>query len=268
MVTILFRPLLIFVLQLTVPISVAAFVSRRVVDLGYAQYRSASLEPGITSFLGIRYAASPEGQSLSLSRLSVPIQFKSLSGPYRWTAPRKPGTIRGIQNATSQPPQCYQGNIGQGSTNPLVARRDLQATPTSEDCLFVNVHIPAKFYSPNLPVVVWIHGGGYTVGSNSQYPVQNLVTETHYGIIAVSIQYRLGIFGFLSGQHIKNRGVLNAGLLDQRFALQWVHDHIHCLVEIRQRLHFGGARPGRALFYSTLWLMGGIVSLRFFELLF
>jgi carboxylesterase type B len=75
-------------------------------------------------------------------------------------------------------------------------------------------------------VVVWIHGGGYQTGNISAYPGQNLVTDSHNRVIAVSIQYRLGAFGFLAGPEVQARGALNAGLLDQNFALQWVQKYI------------------------------------------
>ncbi|KAF3031626.1 hypothetical protein E8E12_001315 [Didymella heteroderae] len=76
----------------------------------------------------------------------------------------------------------------------------------SEDCLFLNVQSPAN--ALNLPVLVWIHGGGYGAG-------------------IVSVQYRLGPFGFLASEEVARRGVANAGLLNQFFALQWVQAYIN-----------------------------------------
>ncbi|TMW44054.1 hypothetical protein DOY81_010861 [Sarcophaga bullata] len=95
----------------------------------------------------------------------------------------------------------------------------------SEDCLFLNVYVPksAKNSSKQLPVMVWIHGGGYTFGSgNSDYYLPlSLMQED---VIVVTLNYRLGALGFLC---LPEEGIWgNAGLKDQRLALQWVQDNI------------------------------------------
>ncbi|KAK0482566.1 Alpha/Beta hydrolase protein [Armillaria novae-zelandiae] len=94
----------------------------------------------------------------------------------------------------------------------------------------LSVHTPGEldFHGPgkSLPVVVWIHGGGYFLGSASSFDGNNLIRESGNGIVAMIIQYRLGLFGFLAGETVKANGRLNAGLLDQQFALQWVQEHI------------------------------------------
>jgi len=94
------------------------------------------------------------------------------------------------------------------------------STPeTSEDCLFLNVQSPAN--ATKLPVLVWIHGGGYGIG-NGQQDFTDLLTVNGNNFMVVSIQYRLGPFGFLASDEVSRKGVANAGLLDQFFALQWV----------------------------------------------
>ncbi|KAJ7258057.1 alpha beta-hydrolase [Mycena haematopus] len=176
-----------------------------VVDLGYARYQGV-VDPklNITAFLGIRYAASP-------------------TGPLRFQAPAPPSQVVGIQQAFNDPPQCYQGTFGASPTNPFTAR-DVEQT---EDCLFLNVYSPALNSTVPLPTIVWIHGGGYVMGSASEYNGAELVQESNNEIVVVVIQYRLGLFGFLAGQEIKDGGVNNAGLLDQDFALRWVNKNIH-----------------------------------------
>ncbi|PBK93167.1 alpha/beta-hydrolase [Armillaria gallica] len=188
--------------------------STPVIDLGYAKYRGAYDPAGSNNiqFLGIRFAASP-------------------TGSLRWQAPQMPSFVAGIQNATAEPPKCLQGGSGRGPTNTFPAnKRDALAAPDSEDCLFLNVYIPGQLdsLSPygNLPVVVWIHGGGYVTGSAIEFPGNDLVRESGDRVIAVVIQYRLGLFGFLAGESVKAHGALNAGLLDQQFALQWIQEHI------------------------------------------
>ncbi|KAK0211202.1 Alpha/Beta hydrolase protein [Desarmillaria ectypa] len=155
-------------------------------------------------------------------------------GSFRWQAPRTPDFVAGIQNATAEPPRCLQAGTGAAPSNPFPAdKRDTLSVPNSEDCLFLNVYVPGQLGSrKNLPVVVWIHGGGYVAGSANgfsgpdAYNGNDLVRESGDGVVAVVIQYRLGLFGFLAGESVKVNGVLNAGLLDQQFALQWVQTHI------------------------------------------
>ena len=110
----------------------------------------------------------------------------------------------------------------------------------SEDCLFLNVYAPQK--GSELPVLVHIHGGGYGVGDGRE-DLSKLINANNNTFIGVSIQYRvsflsthlndrlltqvqLGAFGFLAGDEVFRNGVVNAALLDQQFALQWVQDNI------------------------------------------
>ncbi|KAJ7134759.1 alpha beta-hydrolase [Mycena epipterygia] len=166
------------------------------VDLGYAQYQGVvDTNLNITSFLGIRYSSPP-------------------TGILRWQAPTPPSKAGGIQLAYSNPPQCYQGVFGASST------------AQSEDCLFLSVYSPALNFTKPLPTIVWIHGGGYALGSAGDYNGAELVQESNREVVVVVIQYRLGLFGFLAGQQVKEDGALNAGLLDQDFALRWVNKNI------------------------------------------
>ncbi|KAK0463607.1 Alpha/Beta hydrolase protein [Desarmillaria tabescens] len=206
-----FLPILASILQ---PCGVQ---SAPVIDLGYAKYRG-TLDPAgsnNTQFLGIRFTAPP-------------------TGSLRWQAPRTPSFVPGIQNATAEPARCLQGETGQGPSNTFPADKRDTPVADSEDCLFLNVYVPGQLDSrKNLPVVVWIHGGGYDVGGANGFSRgpdafngNDLVRESGGGVIAVVTQYRLGMFGFLAGESVKAHGALNAGLLDQQFAFQWVQKHI------------------------------------------
>lgn len=111
--------------------------------------------------------------------------------------------------------------------------------PGNEDCLFLNVNAPSD--ARNLPVLVWIHGGGYGLGDGTQ-DMSEIIAANRNGFVAVTIQYRvslvlvmsgclanmlqLGAFGFLSSSEIKSNGVTNAGILDMAFALTWVQKYI------------------------------------------
>ncbi|KAG2111829.1 Alpha/Beta hydrolase protein [Suillus clintonianus] len=187
--------------------------SGSIVNLGYAQYQgSVDTATNTTSFLGIRYTAPPVGD-------------------LRWAAPQPPPTVSGVQQATAEPNMCYQASVGNSSTNPLEsASMRKRAVSMSEDCLFLNIYTPGSEVvatsSGGLPVVVFIHGGGYIGGSASVYTGADLIVESNHGVIAVLVQYRLGLFGFLPGEAVKEGGALNAGLLDQNYALQWVQAYI------------------------------------------
>lgn len=213
--------LTLFLLALTAVESVS---SQSVVNLGYATYRgSFSPSTNTTEFLSIRYAAPPLGK-------------------LRFLAPQPPlnEQAKGIQNATEFPPRCLQASSGVADSNPFPTR-DVDATnvavkPDNEDCLFLDVYTPGRLgssHASKLPVVVWIHGGGYIsggiLGFTPGVDIQNgtdLIRESGHAVVAVIIQYRLGVFGFLAGKEVKQKGNLNAGLLDQEFALKWVQTHI------------------------------------------
>ncbi|KAJ7201513.1 Alpha/Beta hydrolase protein [Mycena rebaudengoi] len=209
--------------------SALAIPSPRVVDLGYAQYQgAANASTNITTFFGIRYAAAP------LADL-------------RFRAPQPPATVTGVQQATEQPNQCWQAAPGTSSTNPLRPRA--AEIISTEDCLFLNVYYPSDSVGAppqGLPVVVFIHGGGYLGGAANMYRGTDLIAQSNRGIVVVIIQYRLGVFGFLPGVAVKKNGALNAGLLDQDFALRWVNKHIS---------KFGGD-PSKV----TIWGAGSVLQ--------
>ncbi|KAJ8514991.1 hypothetical protein ONZ45_g7520 [Pleurotus djamor] len=198
----LFVSLLISVVSAQLPI----------INVGNAWYRgSTNVEAGVSSYLGIRYAAAPVGN-------------------LRWRAPLPPPALPGVQDASVPGSQCFNAVLATSPTNPLphpALERRQDASDFDEDCLSLNVYIPGDRISKRkLPVVVWIHGGGYTLGSALQYNATGIVQMSQGSVIAVVIQYRLGVFGFLSSSEVKSDGVLNAGLLDQEYALRWVQRNI------------------------------------------
>ncbi|KAF9447129.1 alpha/beta-hydrolase [Macrolepiota fuliginosa MF-IS2] len=207
-----------FALFSSVITTIYAAAPNTTVDLGYAKYQgSLNNATGNFEFLGMRYAEAP-------------------TGTLRWRAPQLPQVTPGIQPANVFSNRCWQAGPGIRPVTPFPLGSDSpkqkRAAPDfSEDCLFLNVVTPASG-AKNLPVVVWIHGGGYEGGSASVsvgagiYDGNDMVREAGGGVVVVTIQYRLGVFGFLAGQKVHDGGALNAGLLDQQFALQWVQRHI------------------------------------------
>ncbi|KAH7252142.1 Alpha/Beta hydrolase protein [Fusarium tricinctum] len=166
------------------------------VDLGYAEYEGNVLDSDIHEYLGIRFAKAP-------------------SGDLRWRAPVKPDSMTKPQKAQEYAPYCPGVNDG------ISSRID-------EDCLFVNVWTPANATSDSkLPVMVFFQSGGYIRNASPYVNGTQLITASDNNIIFVNFNYRVGMFGFLAGKEVKEDGDLNAGLLDQRFLLQWVQDHIH-----------------------------------------
>jgi len=138
----------------------------------------------------------------------------------RWKAPQPVAAWQGIRKATEFGPRCMQGRI----FDDMVFRD----SGPSEDCLYLNVWAPAHADGP-LPVMVWIYGGGFQAGASSE-PRQDGEKLAHKGVVVVSMNYRLGIFGFFSHPELTKESGQNAsgnyGLLDQLAALHWVHDNI------------------------------------------
>lgn len=160
----------------------------------------------------------------------------------RWQAPQVINWP-GVYNADRYAPQCIQPLRG-SNINHYFGHE-----ATSEDCLYLNIWAPQKAKNEKLPVVVWIHGGGFTIGSPSManYTGEHIALK---GVIYVSIAYRLGILGFLahpqlteeSSQHASG----NYGLLDQVAALQWIKDNIQSFGGDPDRVTIMGQSAGSA----------------------
>lgn len=150
---------------------------------------------------GIRYAAPPVGD-------------------LRWRAPQPPERWTRIADASRFAAVCPQPPV------PVIPFE--LGAPESEDCLFLNVWAPA-LPGDSKPVMVWVHGGAYILGSGSQPLYDGSVLASSGDAIVVTINYRLGAFGFLDPSTFSNarrRYDTNVGLRDVIFALQWVRDNI------------------------------------------
>lgn len=155
----------------------------------------------VHAFLGIPYAQPPVGD-------------------LRWKPPVPVSKWSGVRSATDFGSHCLQGKVF-GDMN-------FRDSGGSEDCLTLNVWVPAKA-SGKLPVMVWIYGGGFVAGTTSEAR-QDGTHLAQQGVIVVSMNYRLGVFGFLVHPELAKESGHNSagnyGLLDQLAALRWVHDNI------------------------------------------
>jgi para-nitrobenzyl esterase len=142
-------------------------------------------------------------------------------GALRWKAPQPAPSWTGVRKAADFGARCMQGRI----YGDMVFRDN----GPSEDCLYLNVWAPSASSSARLPVMVWIYGGGYAAGSASE-PRQDGEILAKKGVVVVSFNYRLGVFGFLSHPELTKESAHSAsgnyGLLDQVAALQWVRKNI------------------------------------------
>lgn len=165
-------------------------------------------------------------------------------GPLRLKPPRKLTRNLGTFDATPVAPQCPQMGIfgGASAASAKIANVEaiaeslneplytLQAEDGQEDCLSVTVQRPLGTKpGDKLPVLFWIYGGGFMFGSTAKYDATGLLTtgtSRSQPFIYVSVNHRVGGWGFLAGAEILKDGSANLGLLDQRLGLEWVADNI------------------------------------------
>ena len=156
----------------------------------------------VRTFKGIPYAAPPVG-------------------PLRWKPPQPEVPWAGVRPASDYGPRAMQGRI----YDDMIFHDD----GPSEDCLYLNLWMPAKPVQARLPVMVWIHGGGFAAGSSSE-PRQDGGNLSKLGVLVVSLNYRMGIFGFFAHPELTAESGSgssgNYGLMDQVAALEWVRRNI------------------------------------------
>jgi para-nitrobenzyl esterase len=159
---------------------------------------SGVVKDGISMFKGIPFAAPPVGEQ-------------------RWKAPAPVKPWTGVRKADAFADACMQAPNSQGNT-----------APVSEDCLYLNVWTPAKAANVRLPVIVWIHGGGYFGGSTS-IPLYDGTGYAKKGVVLVSLAYRLGPYGFMATPELSREsghGSGDYGILDLVAGLKWVQKNV------------------------------------------
>jgi len=161
-------------------------------------------QDGLIAFRGVPFAAAPEGAR-------------------RWLAPEKPAAWTGVRDARRFGAVAPQNPV----TNQALAAMKIEQAQ-SEDCLNLNLWTPG-LDGARRPVMVWIHGGGFTIGAGSQEIYSGSTLARRGDVVVVTINYRLGPLGFLRLNDVTNGQIPssgNEGLLDQVAALQWVRDNI------------------------------------------
>jgi len=181
------------------------------------------------SFKGIPYAAPPVGD-------------------LRWKAPQAVAPWKGVRDATRFGPRAMQ--------EPIWDDMFFFDEGPSEDCLYLNVWIPANAGDEKLPVMYWIHGGGFIAGGTSE-PRQNGEELAKKGVIVVSVGYRMGVFGFMAHPELTAESMENAsgnyGLLDIVAGLRWVQENIEA---------FGGDADNVTIFGESAgsWAVSSLIA--------
>ena len=159
-------------------------------------------ESGIYTFKGIPFAAPPVGN-------------------FRWREPQPVKDWTGVRKATKFGPRAMQ--------LPVFGDMSFRSDGMSEDCLYLNVWTPAKTGTEKLPVLVYFYGGGFIAGDGSELRYDGESLARH-GIVTITVNYRLGVFGFMSHAELTKESPHHAsgnyGLLDQAAALKWVQQNI------------------------------------------
>ncbi|CEL59028.1 hypothetical protein RSOLAG1IB_09026 [Rhizoctonia solani AG-1 IB] len=201
-----------------------------VVNLGYASYQGLLNDtvPDVISWLGVPYAQPPRR-----FRAAQPLD----------ETPRE----HNVTDLFEYPEPCVQGWAPE-------AGLDDRGGAGSEDCLKINIYAPKTANNvSSLPVLVYIHGGGYYYGNPRNWPFDNWVQRSPSPFVAVSIYYRLSVFGFLAAPESPDKGVhagddpellLNAGIHDQRLALSFIQRHIHLFGGDPKRVTIMGQSAG------------------------
>ena len=191
-----------------------------------------ALKDGVAAFLGIPYAAPPVGD-------------------LRWRPPAPPLAWQGVRRALDFGASCMQ-TISPRGYEPYT-REYVTRGPVSEDCLYLNVWTPPHRRNAGLPILVWIHGGGFVAGSGSVDVYNGEALARDAGIIVVTVNYRLGVFGFFSHPELSREGVNgNQAGYDVIAALRWVRDNARAFGGEPNRVTIAGQSGGAEMVNALL----------------
>jgi para-nitrobenzyl esterase len=159
----------------------------------------------------------------------------------RWKAPQPMDNWKGVKETKKFGPRAVQA--------PIFGDMDFKSDGVSEDCLYLNVWTPANRNDKNLPVLVYFYGGGFSAGDGSE-PRYNGEAMAQQGIVVVTVNYRLNVFGFLSHPDLSaetaHKGSGNYGLMDQYASLLWVKENIAAFGGDPSKVTIAGESAGSA----------------------
>lgn len=177
-------------------------------------------ESGIRVFKGVPFAQPPIGN-------------------LRWKEPQPVQNWEGVRRADNFGPRAMQ--------RPVFSDMNFRSNGVSEDCLYLNVWTPAKSASENLPVLVYFYGGGFIAGDGSEYRYDG-ESLARRGIVTVTVNYRLSVFGFLAHPELTKESPHHAsgnyGLLDQNAALRWLQKNIAAFGGDPKKITIAGESAG------------------------
>ncbi|KAF3762841.1 alpha/beta-hydrolase [Cryphonectria parasitica EP155] len=216
-----------------------------IINTTYGQLRgqASPYRDDVTEYLGIPYGASTGGDN-------------------RWKAPQTT-SWEGVLNATA-----FGSNCASPASDSASVLGNIYNT-SSEDCLFLNIWTPSDTSAGNLPVYFWIYGGRFE-GGDGAVPTYNGAGLASKDIIVVTINYRLGAFGYLAHPDLSAESGHNAsgnyGLLDQQLALTWVYENIENFGGNASQITVGGQSAGSACALDTIYsplsrdMVAGVIS--------
>ena len=214
-------------LTLLIPLTANTFAQEKnasgetpVIRISNGALKGTISQSGVRAYKGIPFAEPPVGN-------------------LRWKEPQPAKNWKGVLKADH-----FGSN---GMQKPVFGDMGFRSSGMSEDCLYLNVWTPAKSAAEKLPVLVYFYGGGYVAGDGSErrYDGEAMATT---GIVTLTVNYRLGVFGFLSHPELTKESAHHAsgnyGLLDQQAALQWVKDNIAAFGGDPSRVTIAGESAG------------------------
>jgi len=200
--------------------------------------------------------------------------------PPRFQAPRYPITLNSSLQDSNYGFMCHQIDTSTlknppGGRRPALLAPHEGAPDQSEDCLFLDIYVPAAAFDANgnprvrLPVTVWFYGGAYAFGSKELspdiplYTGQSMLEASGYQHMFVAGNYRLGAFGWLAGSYMEKVGQPNAGLYDQALLLDWVQKYISQAAGDPTKVSAWGESAGGGSILHHLVREGGTVNPKF-----
>jgi para-nitrobenzyl esterase len=200
--------------------AVSAYVPDRVKTADGTIEGAGRQSSGVRAFKGIPFAEAP-------------------TGDLRWREPRAVKSWKGVRQALKFGPRCMQA--------PIFGDMSFRSDRMSEDCLYLNVWTPAKSDREHLPVLVYFYGGGFVAGDGSE-PRYDGAEMAAKGIVTVTVNYRLGVFGFMAHPELTkespHKASGNYALLDQAAALRWVQRNIAAFGGDPRRVTIAGESAG------------------------